>query len=122
MDTNVIIEGLAKAAAQNHTPHEGDYIKDGLLYCGKCHTQKQCEVEFGGRVIKPYCMCECEIEEEERRKEHERARERKQRVDRMRRTGFPDSEMRDWTFANDDGKDAKTMAAILAYAQREGIR
>lgn len=52
MDTNGIIEGLAKAAAQNHKPQDGDYIKDGLLYCGKCHTPKQCEVEFGGRIIK----------------------------------------------------------------------
>ena len=112
MDTNGIIEGLAKVAAQNHTLQEGDYIKDGLLYCGKCHTPKQCEVECGGRVIKPYCMCKCEVEEEERRKEDERTRERMQRVDRMRRTGFPDSEMREWTFANDDGKDAKTMAAM----------
>ena len=53
MDTNGIIEGLAKAAAQNHKPNEGDYIKDGLLYCGKCNTPKQCEVEMGGRIIKP---------------------------------------------------------------------
>ena len=41
-----IIEGLAKAAATNFKPKEGDYIKDGLLYCGKCHTPKQCEVEM----------------------------------------------------------------------------
>ena len=118
MDTNGIIEGLAKAAAQNHKPQEGDYIKDGLLYCGKCHTPKQCEVEMGGRIIKPYCMCRCEVEREERLKEEERARERMQRADRMRRTGFPDSEMRDWTFANDDGKDAKTMAAMRRYVEK----
>lgn len=54
-----IIEGLAKAAATNFKPKEGDYIKDGLLYCGKCHTPKQCEVEIGGRVIKPKCQEEC---------------------------------------------------------------
>lgn len=118
MKTDGIIEGLAKAAAQNHKPKEGDYIKDGLLYCGKCHTPKQCEVEIGGRVIKPYCMCRCEVEREERLKEEDRARERMQRVDRMRRTGFPDSEMREWTFAHDDGKDAKTMAAMKRYVEK----
>lgn len=118
MDTDGIIEGLAKAAAQNHEPQVGDYIKDGLLYCGKCHTPKQCEIECGGRVLKPYCMCKCEIEREERLKEEDRARERMQRVDRMRRTGFPDSEMRDWTFANDDGKDSKTMAAMKRYVEK----
>jgi DNA replication protein DnaC len=118
MDTNGIIEGLAKAAARNAKGREGDYVKDGLLYCGKCNTPKQCEVEFGGRIIKPYCMCKCEVEEEEREKEESRVRERMQRVDRMRRTGFPDSEMREWTFANDDGKDAKTMAAMRRYVEK----
>lgn len=118
MKTDGIIEGLAKAAATNFKPKEGDYIKDGLLYCGKCHTPKQCEVEIGGRVIKPYCMCRCEIEREERLKEEDRARERMQRVDRMRRTGFPDSEMREWTFSHDDGKDAKTMAAMKRYVEK----
>lgn len=45
MEMNGVIEGLAKAAARNAKGHEGDYIKDGLLYCGKCHTPKQCEIE-----------------------------------------------------------------------------
>ncbi len=118
MNMDGIIEGLAKAAEKHHKPQGGDYIKDGLLYCGKCHTPKQCEVEFGGRIVKPYCMCRCEVEEEERRKEDERKREKTQRVDRMRRTGFSDSEMREWTFANDDGKDAKTMGAMKRYVEK----
>lgn len=118
MDANGTIEGLAKAAARNRRPQEGDYVKDGLLYCGKCHTPKQCELEIGGRAIRPHCMCRCEAEESERRKEDERARERAQRVDRMRRTGLQDPEMREWTFANDDGKDAKTMAAMRRYVER----
>lgn len=115
---NGIIDGLAKAAEMNAKGNDGDYIKDGLLYCGKCNTPKQCEVEFNGRIIKPYCMCKCEVEREERTKEEERTREMMQRVDRMRRTGFPDSEMREWVFANDDGKDAKTMAVMKRYVGR----
>lgn len=118
MEMNGIIGGLAKAAARNAKGHEGDYIEDGLLYCGKCHTPKQCEIECGGRVIRPYCMCRCEVERWERLKEEDRARERMRRVDRMRRTGFPDSEMREWTFAHDDGKDARTMAAMRRYVEK----
>lgn len=118
MDMNGIIEGLAKAAERNSKPSDVDYIKDGLLYCGKCHTPKQCEVEFGGRIIKPYCMCKCEVSEEERLKAEIKEREHMQKVDRMRRTGFPDSEMREWTFDNDDGKDAKTMAAMKRYVDK----
>ena len=39
-----------------------DYINpaDGLLYCGKCHTPKQCRVTAFGRETTPYCTCECE--------------------------------------------------------------
>ena len=118
MNFDGIIDGLENAAARNAKGRDGDYVKDGLLYCGKCNTPKQCVVEFGGRVIKPYCMCKCEVEEEERLKEESRVRERMQRVDRMRRTGFPDSEMREWTFANDDGKDAMTMAAMKRYVDK----
>ena len=118
MNFDGIIDGLANAAARNAKGRDGDYVKDGLLYCVKCNTPKQCVVEFGGRVIKPYCMCKCEVEEEERLKEESRVRERMQRVDRMRRTGFPDSEMREWTFANDDGKDAMTMAAMKRYVDK----
>src|SRR5574343_314979 len=118
MDFDGIIDVLEKAAARNAKGRDGDYVKDGLLYCGKCNTPKQCVVEFGGRVIKPYCMCKCEVDEEERLKEESRVRERMQRVDRMRRTGFPDSEMREWTFASDDGKDAMTMAAMKRYVDK----
>ena len=118
MNFDGIIDGIAKAAARNAKGREGDYVKDGLLYCGKCNTPKQCVAEFGGRVIKPYCMCKCEVEEEERLKEESRVRERMQRVDRMRRTGFPDSEMRKWTFSHDDGKDAMTMAAMRRYVEK----
>ena len=118
MNFDGMIDGIAKAAAANRKPAEGDYIKDGLLYCGKCHTPKQCEVEFHGRTIKPYCMCRCEVEADDRRKEEQRRHERMQKVDRMRRTGFPDSEMRDWTFDKDDGKDARTMAAMRRYVEK----
>lgn len=116
METNAIIDGIAKAAARNRKAEEGDYIKGGLLYCGKCHTPKQCEVEFQGRVLKPYCMCKCEVEEEERRQKERKRAERMARVDRMRRTGFPDSEMRKWTFASDDGKSPQ-MKVLRRYVE-----
>jgi DNA replication protein len=54
--------------AKNARPEnivDGDYQKDGLWYCGKCNTPKQCIVK--GLGIMP-CVCKCErerIEEEE---------------------------------------------------------
>lgn len=39
-----------------------DYIDpaNGLLYCGKCHTPKQCKVPAFGRTDIQFCTCDCE--------------------------------------------------------------
>ena len=50
--TEVLMESIAKAekmiAAEEPAP--GDYRKDGLLYCGKCHTPKEFRGKFLGMV------------------------------------------------------------------------
>lgn len=115
MDTNQLINGIAETAARANRRNEGDYIEDGILMCGKCHTPKQCALELGGRVIKPFCMCRCEAEGYEREKEEERKAERMHRLDMMRRTGFPDAEMRKWNFASDDGESPKVIDIMRRY-------
>lgn len=39
-----------------------DYVNpaDGLLYCGKCRTPRQCRVTAFGRETVQYCICKCE--------------------------------------------------------------
>ena len=59
---NGMFDMLEKKAAQSIGPNEGDYVIDGLLYCGKCHTPKQCRVHLFGEDRTPYCMCKCLIE------------------------------------------------------------
>ena len=115
MDTDKLIQGIAETAAHANRRNKGDYIEDGILMCGKCHTPKQCEMELGGRIIKPYCMCRCEAEGYELEKEEKRKAERMHRLDIMRRTGLPDAEMRAWTFQNDDGGNEKIMDVMKRY-------
>ena len=115
MDTDKLIQGIAETAARSNRQNEGDYIENGILMCGKCRTPKQCEMELGGRIIKPYCMCRCEAEGYEREKEEKRKAERMHRLDMMRRTGLPDAEMRNWTFQNDDGGNEKIMDVMKRY-------
>lgn len=62
---------------------EGDYIKDGLLYCGQCHTPKQCRCDDGflsGKLLSINCMCTEETLKQERneaqRKKNEELRAR----------------------------------------------
>ncbi|MCM1330432.1 MAG: ATP-binding protein [Ruminococcus sp.] len=57
-------ESLVNQSAANVSRNEADYIspEDGLLWCGKCRTPKQCRVTVLGREFTPYCPCECEQE------------------------------------------------------------
>ena len=115
MELNGMIEELARQSQENITVEDNDYIKDGLLYCGKCNTPKQARVMLMGREITPMCLCECEAkkrdEEEAERKEQERFRQ----VMNMRMAGFSDKQMRDWTFENDDRKNAQLTKMAKNY-------
>lgn len=108
------IERNAAAAIKKEA---GDYEKDGLLYCGKCNTPKQCCVEVFGTIRKPPCLCKCKVEEREREEEARRQREFADKVQRFRSMGFPESEMSKWTFAADDGSNPKMSAAMQNYVQ-----
>ncbi len=56
-----VIESIMCKAESSATQNEEDYINpdDGLLWCGKCHTPKQCRVTMLGREYTPYCLCKC---------------------------------------------------------------
>ena len=81
---------------------ECDYVKDGLLHCGKCNTPKQCRVELLGKILSPKCLCKCEVERRKREEEAERKRAFEERINKYRKMGFPQSQMQYWTFDNDD--------------------
>ena len=94
---------------------EGDYVQDGLLYCGKCNTPKQTRVELMGTILSPKCLCKCEIERRDREAEAERKREFAERIKRYRVMGFPQSQMQYWTFDNDDGGNEKLTNMAKRY-------
>ena len=108
------IEQRAAAAIKTEA---GDYEKDGLLHCGKCHTPKQCFVELFGTIRKPPCLCRCAVEAREREAEAIRQREFAEKVQRYRSMGFPESEMSKWNFSADDGSNPKMTAAMQNYVQ-----
>lgn len=94
---------------------EGDYIKDGLLYCGKCHTPKQCEVRAFEKTFYPKCLCECEKAREAKEREEAERREHSDRIKRYRKMGFPESQMQSWTFDNDDQSRPKLTEVAKRY-------
>lgn len=112
-----MIEGIERKAAQSIKAQEGDYIVDGLLYCHKCNTPKQCRVELFGKIRTPMCLCKCEVEKQEAEEAERKRIERMQEIAKMRKIGFPESDMYDWTFANDDKSNAKISSAIQRYTE-----
>lgn len=118
--TNVFSQALAGLEEQSKAAipvNEGDYEKDGLLYCGKCNTPKQSRVEILGVVHTPMCLCKCENERYEREKQEAETRSRMERLDRLRKEGFPDADLEGCTFDKDDGGSPKIMRIAKKYAE-----
>lgn len=117
MDLKGLIDGLEQRVAENIPRNEGDYVKDGLLHCGKCNTPKQCRVELFGEVRTPYCLCKCQTEKRDREEAEYRRRKFFQHTEQLRRAGFADEKMKAWTFANDDGENERVTAAMKRYCE-----
>jgi len=111
------VEGILERLAKQNEPkqHDGDYIKDDLLICGKCNTPKECLVEVMGDIKKFGCMCKCQSEKYREEQAKQREREEFERVNRLRTQGIQDRNFREWTFENDDGSNPKLMDKAMRY-------
>lgn len=117
MDLSATLDAIERMAAISIKPEEGDYVVDGLLYCGKCNTPKQTKIEFMGVSRFPYCLCKCAVEKRDAEEEERRRREFLERVKSLRASGFPEAEMQRWTFANDDGSNERITKIAQRYVE-----
>jgi DNA replication protein DnaC len=111
-----VIAGVERATAERTRHNEGDYMKDGLLYCGKCNTPKQCKVELFGTVRTQYCLCQCETEARDRE-----IAEQKQKAfiakltEQWEKWGFRLQDVQKCTFENDDMQNPRISQAMQRY-------
>lgn len=110
-----IIETIEKNSSIR--AEEGDYYVDGLLYCHKCKTPKQAKIKVFGKVRTPFCMCKCEAEKRDREEEARQKEEQERRIRDLKRMGFPDAEMQNWTFEKDDCKNSKISKVAHNYVE-----
>lgn len=112
------METIITAAKETGNITEGDYVgEDNLYYCGKCHTRKQTVITvFGNTKIVP-CICECKAAEIKAEDEARKQREFFEKVMKMRRVGFPEKAMQEWTFANDDGSNPNLTKAMKNFVE-----
>lgn len=105
-----MIEAIEERAANSITANEGDYIVDGLLYCCKCNTPKQCRIEIFGKEKTPMCLCKCEKEKRDKERNEIKSRE-------LRDICFPNSEMQFWNFERDDRSNEKISDICHNYVE-----
>ena len=109
---------MVKNSGKSIPKNENDYIgENGLLYCGNCNTPKQTKVTVLGKVYQPYCLCKCEEEKLNKEDAERKQRDFEERVKSLRRAGFPDADMMNWTFANDDMENEHITKAMKRYVE-----
>lgn len=98
---NKILGGLFP----HREPKEDEYVNkaDGLIYCAKCHTPRQCVIHHGDRIVTPPVMCDCQRIAEEKAEAAFQKRQEEFRIERMKASGLQDRYLHDYTFANDKG-------------------
>ncbi len=106
------------------TPEPEDYTgEDGLLYCGKCHTPKQFRMNtppMEGRLV--FRPCQCEQERRNQQAAEQEAQRHRQAVAELKRRGFTDPAMCEWTFANDNGQCPQMDKARFYVENWETVR
>lgn len=113
---NKVMDSIETKASQSILRDSSDYIDDeGLLMCGKCHTRKQCVVEVFGKKRMPYCLCKCAQEKAEAEKAELERQARMEKINELRNMGFPDEEMKNWTFINDDQGNPEASEVARRY-------
>ena len=115
---NGLVEVLNKRLTPRE-PRDGEYLnsENGLIYCAKCNTPRQIQIEILGKTVQPFVLCQCE---QDRLEEEKAARERAEtmeRVKRLKANGLQDRALRDYTFDRDQGFNPE-IAKALAYVDR----
>jgi DNA replication protein DnaC len=108
---NNIIEGISQSVPRSDNEVIGE---DGLLKCKVCDARVETIVNVLGRDKKVRCICNCRKEELNKYKEYEKLMER----DKIKKVCFMQSNMADWTFANDDKQNAEVSNAMRKYANQ----
>ena len=104
---------------------EDYYGRDGLLYCGKCHTSRD---EFFAKGIvlmgknKHPVECSCQRTEREQQEALINQQKRIDLVRRLKAEGFSDPSMLDWTFENDNGRSPQMCHAHRYVEQWQTMR
>ena len=97
-----IVQALANESHRRIEIREGDYKKDGILYCGMCHTPKQFNKQVGDIWINSLCLCKCQKAAYEREEAAWAKKTQDRERYRRRISCFPVASMAEMTWDKDD--------------------
>ncbi len=120
-----ILDGIISRTEEAAPPISSeDYINpaDGLLYCGKCHTPKQCVINLGGRTLTPRCICKCEGEKLEAEREEFLKRQRETEIRILKADSGMSSRLLRYRFEDYDvtSENGKVYRVCKKYADNFG--
>ena len=116
---NELLQQIAERSIKSIPMNEGDYVKDGLLYCGKCNTPKQGKfVVSGGKIIMPRILCDCETAKRDREEAEAKRQKQLQYIEDLRKTGIQDSKLLSCSFDCDNNPQSKHSQAFRQYCDK----
>ena len=109
MDKAKIDEAIEKAKHRIEAD-EGDYFKDGLLYCGKCNTAKEGVYEHLGLVPQ---LCDCKAH----KRQDNNSKIKNERIEKIRRQSLQDISLTKWDFSIDKYPDSSVSKFLRNYVK-----
>ena len=97
MDSNITKAVIKAATAAKADKNSEDYYKDGVLVCGKCHTNKEKKIQLAGEYVTVRCICKCESEERERIQKQKDYEEEMRRIERLKVASLMDAKLKSAT-------------------------
>lgn len=119
-----MIELFMNEIAKPKMAREGDFSKDGILYCGTCKKPRQAWIDWipdkDGNTDKKLVpiMCDCDVEAERIEKDRKAQQDYDEAMRHIRLTFHT---MRDdvrWTFDKDDSSDSPIAKTCRKYVER----
>lgn len=115
--TEKVMTALINVAKDNAVKSDEDYIEDGLKFCGKCRSPKECKISFlGSEAIVP-CLCECGLREREEEKVKFERSQIQIEKDRKRAECFDNKTLWGYTFDACEIKDTQMYKTAEKYAE-----
>ena len=97
MDSNITKAVIKAATAAKADKNAEDYYKDGVLVCGKCHTNKEKKIQLAGECVTVRCICKCESEERGRIQKQKDYEEEMRRIERLKVASLMDAKLKSAT-------------------------